>query len=161
MSPLLSLLSRCESTEEYDYDYLSINKTWVLTPKAQETDATQILNSLLKNYDNKLRPDIGSKCPLKLPGATGGDPTWLCFLVSIPFWLLYLGFLARWSHADPRCSPGPQPFRGDPNPTSSFILFAVKPTFIDVDIYVNSIGPVSVIQMVSGDVAAGLWYHLS
>uniref|UniRef100_A0A8C5TS15 Gamma-aminobutyric acid type A receptor subunit epsilon n=4 Tax=Passeriformes TaxID=9126 RepID=A0A8C5TS15_9PASS len=78
----LYLLSRCESTEEYDYDYLSINKTWVLTPKAQETDATQILNSLLKNYDNKLRPDIG-----------------------------------------------------------------IKPTFIDVDIYVNSIGPVSVIQM--------------
>ncbi|NXC27052.1 GBRG4 protein, partial [Campylorhamphus procurvoides] len=74
--------SRCQSTEEYDYDYLSINKTWVLTPKAQETDATQILNSLLKNYDNKLRPDIG-----------------------------------------------------------------IKPTFIDVDIYVNSIGPVSVIQM--------------
>ncbi|NXR76220.1 GBRG4 protein, partial [Pycnonotus jocosus] len=73
---------RCDSTEEYDYDYLSINKTWVLTPKAQETDATQILNSLLKNYDNKLRPDIG-----------------------------------------------------------------IKPTFIDVDIYVNSIGPVSVIQM--------------
>ncbi|XP_066861045.1 gamma-aminobutyric acid receptor subunit gamma-4 isoform X1 [Anser cygnoides] len=72
----------CESTEEYDYDYLSINKTWVLTPKTQETDATQILNSLLKNYDNKLRPDIG-----------------------------------------------------------------IKPTFIDVDIYVNSIGPVSVIQM--------------
>uniref|UniRef100_A0A8C3K5N3 Gamma-aminobutyric acid receptor subunit gamma-3 n=1 Tax=Calidris pygmaea TaxID=425635 RepID=A0A8C3K5N3_9CHAR len=76
------LPARCESTEEYDYDYLSINKTWVLTPKAQETDATQILNSLLKNYDNKLRPDIG-----------------------------------------------------------------IKPTFIDVDIYVNSIGPVSVIQM--------------
>ncbi|XP_010567434.1 PREDICTED: gamma-aminobutyric acid receptor subunit epsilon [Haliaeetus leucocephalus] len=74
--------ARCESTEEYDYDYLSINKTWVLTPKAQETDATQILNSLLKNYDNKLRPDIG-----------------------------------------------------------------IKPTYIDVDIYVNSIGPVSVIQM--------------
>ncbi|NWS38761.1 GBRG4 protein, partial [Probosciger aterrimus] len=81
LSPL-SLCFRCESTEEYDYDYLSINKTWVLTPKAQETDATQILNSLLKNYDNKLRPDIG-----------------------------------------------------------------IKPTFIDVDIYVNSIGPVSVIQM--------------
>ncbi|KAF1421626.1 Gamma-aminobutyric acid receptor subunit gamma-4, partial [Spheniscus humboldti] len=81
-SLLLSLCSRCESTEEYDYDYLSINKTWVLTPKAQETDATQILNALLKNYDNKLRPDIG-----------------------------------------------------------------IKPTFIDVDIYVNSIGPVSVIQM--------------
>uniref|UniRef100_A0ACB8FY16 Uncharacterized protein n=1 Tax=Sphaerodactylus townsendi TaxID=933632 RepID=A0ACB8FY16_9SAUR len=72
-----------ESTEEYDYDYLSSNKTWVLTPRAQETDATHILNSLLQNYDNKLRPDIG-----------------------------------------------------------------IKPTFIDVDIYVNSIGPVSVIHMV-------------
>uniref|UniRef100_A0A8C0HQE0 Gamma-aminobutyric acid type A receptor subunit epsilon n=1 Tax=Buteo japonicus TaxID=224669 RepID=A0A8C0HQE0_9AVES len=91
--PLVSLKPSCvpaptehqraaTSTEEYDYDYLSINKTWVLTPKAQETDATQILNSLLKNYDNKLRPDIG-----------------------------------------------------------------IKPTYIDVDIYVNSIGPVSVIQM--------------
>ncbi|XP_009273663.1 PREDICTED: gamma-aminobutyric acid receptor subunit gamma-4 [Aptenodytes forsteri] len=80
--PEVSKGARCESTEEYDYDYLSINKTWVLTPKAQETDATQILNALLKNYDNKLRPDIG-----------------------------------------------------------------IKPTFIDVDIYVNSIGPVSVIQM--------------
>ncbi|XP_044885118.1 gamma-aminobutyric acid receptor subunit epsilon isoform X1 [Mauremys mutica] len=77
-----ALQIRTESMEEYDYDYLSVNKTWVLTPKAQETDATQILNSLLKNYDNKLRPDIG-----------------------------------------------------------------IKPTFIDVDIYVNSIGPVSVIQM--------------
>ncbi|XP_061455080.1 gamma-aminobutyric acid receptor subunit epsilon isoform X2 [Rhineura floridana] len=78
-----ALQSRAESAEEYDYDYLSnTNKTWVLTPKAQETDATQILNSLLQNYDNKLRPDIG-----------------------------------------------------------------IKPTFIDVDIYVNSIGPVSVIHM--------------
>ncbi|XP_030432086.1 gamma-aminobutyric acid receptor subunit gamma-4 isoform X1 [Gopherus flavomarginatus] len=77
-----ALQIRTESMEDYDYDYLSVNKTWVLTPKAQETDATQILNSLLKNYDNKLRPDIG-----------------------------------------------------------------IKPTFIDVDIYVNSIGPVSVIQM--------------
>uniref|UniRef100_A0A674I8U6 Gamma-aminobutyric acid type A receptor subunit epsilon n=1 Tax=Terrapene triunguis TaxID=2587831 RepID=A0A674I8U6_9SAUR len=86
----LPVYSRTESMEEYDYDYLSVNKTWVLTPKAQETDATQILNSLLKNYDNKLRPDIG-----------------------------------------------------------------IKPTFIDVDIYVNSIGPVSVIQMVS--VKANMW----
>uniref|UniRef100_A0A8D0G238 Gamma-aminobutyric acid type A receptor subunit epsilon n=1 Tax=Sphenodon punctatus TaxID=8508 RepID=A0A8D0G238_SPHPU len=76
------LSSRAECMEEYDYDYLSVNKTWVLTPKAQETDATQILNALLKNYDNKLRPDIG-----------------------------------------------------------------IKPTYIDVDIYVNSIGPVSVIHM--------------
>ncbi|XP_007669744.1 gamma-aminobutyric acid receptor subunit gamma-4 [Ornithorhynchus anatinus] len=77
-----ALQIRTDSTEEYDYDYLSINKTWVLTPRTHETDATQILNTLLLNYDNKLRPDIG-----------------------------------------------------------------IKPTYIDVDIYVNSIGPVSVIQM--------------
>ncbi|NXK64731.1 GBRG4 protein, partial [Sylvietta virens] len=55
--------SRCESPPQYDYDYLSINKTWAPPPKAQETDATQILNPPLKNYDNKLRPDIGP--PLK------------------------------------------------------------------------------------------------
>ncbi|XP_066496328.1 gamma-aminobutyric acid receptor subunit gamma-4-like isoform X2 [Tiliqua scincoides] len=77
-----ALQTRAGSAEEYDYDDLSANKTWVLTPKAQEADATQILNTLLRNYDNKLRPDIG-----------------------------------------------------------------IKPTFIDVDIYVNSIGPVSVIHM--------------
>ncbi|XP_008117424.1 gamma-aminobutyric acid receptor subunit epsilon [Anolis carolinensis] len=74
--------SRGENVEDYDYDYLSTNKTWVLAPKAQEADATRILNTLLQNYDNKLRPDVG-----------------------------------------------------------------IKPTFIDVDIYVNSIGPVSVIHM--------------
>ncbi|KAJ7310319.1 hypothetical protein JRQ81_007225 [Phrynocephalus forsythii] len=74
---------RAESVEDdADYDAFSTNRTWVLTPRAQETDATQILNSLLHNYDNKLRPDMG-----------------------------------------------------------------IKPTFIDVDIYVNSIGPVSVIHM--------------
>lgn len=65
------ILCRAESAEEYDYDYLGTNKTWVLTPKAQETDATQILNSLLHNYDNKLRPDIGSKCSLP-PGHVAG-----------------------------------------------------------------------------------------
>ncbi|KAM4738531.1 gamma-aminobutyric acid receptor subunit gamma-3 isoform 2-T2 [Anableps anableps] len=54
----------------------------MLAPKSQETDTTEILNNLLKEYDKKLRPDIG-----------------------------------------------------------------VKPTVIDVDIFVNSIGPVSSINM--------------
>uniref|UniRef100_A0A8C2HY76 Gamma-aminobutyric acid type A receptor gamma3 subunit n=1 Tax=Cyprinus carpio TaxID=7962 RepID=A0A8C2HY76_CYPCA len=54
----------------------------MLAPKTHETDTTQILNNLLKEYDKKLRPDIG-----------------------------------------------------------------VKPTVIDVDIYINSIGPVSSINM--------------
>uniref|UniRef100_H3BAK6 Gamma-aminobutyric acid type A receptor subunit epsilon n=1 Tax=Latimeria chalumnae TaxID=7897 RepID=H3BAK6_LATCH len=80
---LFFILFSTESSEDDDYDDTSTNKTWVLAPKTQEIDATQILNTLLKNYDNKLRPDIG-----------------------------------------------------------------IKPTFIDVDIYVNSIGPVSVIQMI-------------
>lgn len=31
----------------------------MLAPKSQETDATEILNNLLKEYDKKLRPDIG------------------------------------------------------------------------------------------------------
>lgn len=38
-----------------------MNKTWVLAPKIHEGDITQILNSLLQGYDNKLRPDIGGK----------------------------------------------------------------------------------------------------
>lgn len=67
----------------------------------------------------------------------------------------------RWNHTDPRCSPTAQPFTNDPSPSSSvpiLFFFTVKPTFIDVDIYVNSIGPVSVIQMVSGVIAAGSRY---
>lgn len=31
----------------------------MLAPKSQETDATEILNNLLREYDKKLRPDIG------------------------------------------------------------------------------------------------------
>lgn len=41
-----------------------MNKTWVLAPKIHEGDITQILNSLLRGYDNKLRPDIGGKFEL-------------------------------------------------------------------------------------------------
>ncbi|XP_043913549.1 gamma-aminobutyric acid receptor subunit gamma-4-like [Protopterus annectens] len=71
-----------DSNEEDDYDSMNTNKTWVMAPRSREADTTQMLNALLSNYDNKLRPDIG-----------------------------------------------------------------IKPTVIDVDIYVNSIGPVSVIHM--------------
>uniref|UniRef100_A0A8C9R6S4 Gamma-aminobutyric acid receptor subunit gamma-3 n=1 Tax=Scleropages formosus TaxID=113540 RepID=A0A8C9R6S4_SCLFO len=69
-----------EYEEEEEYEDVTVNQ--MLAPKTQETDATQILNNLLKEYDKKLRPDIG-----------------------------------------------------------------IKPTVIDVDIYVNSIGPVSSINM--------------
>uniref|UniRef100_A0A8C3YX28 Gamma-aminobutyric acid type A receptor gamma1 subunit n=2 Tax=Denticeps clupeoides TaxID=299321 RepID=A0A8C3YX28_9TELE len=45
--------------EEEDYEDVPINKTWVLSPKVDESDVTSILNKLLQGYDNKLRPDIG------------------------------------------------------------------------------------------------------
>ncbi|XP_043927746.1 gamma-aminobutyric acid receptor subunit gamma-3-like [Protopterus annectens] len=80
---LLSVLQACsKKVEDDEYEDLTLNEKWVLAPKIQDTDATQILNTLLKDYDKKLRPDIG-----------------------------------------------------------------LKPTIIDVDIYVNSIGPVSSINM--------------
>uniref|UniRef100_A0A8C0WUA6 Neurotransmitter-gated ion-channel ligand-binding domain-containing protein n=1 Tax=Castor canadensis TaxID=51338 RepID=A0A8C0WUA6_CASCN len=73
---------RSRKVEEDEYEDSSSNQKWVLAPKSQDTDVTLILNKLLREYDKKLRPDIG-----------------------------------------------------------------IKPTVIDVDIYVNSIGPVSSINM--------------
>ncbi|KAI1241723.1 hypothetical protein IHE44_0005212 [Lamprotornis superbus] len=70
------------TVEEDEYEDGTTNQKWVLAPKTQDTDVTLILNKLLREYDKKLRPDIG-----------------------------------------------------------------IKPTVIDVDIYVNSIGPVSSINM--------------
>ncbi|XP_012695998.1 gamma-aminobutyric acid receptor subunit gamma-3-like [Clupea harengus] len=72
---------RCRATE-YDEEYEDVTVKQMLAPRSQETDTTLILNNLLKDYDKKLRPDIGG-----------------------------------------------------------------KPTIVDVDIYVNSIGPVSSIDM--------------
>ncbi|XP_023046205.1 gamma-aminobutyric acid receptor subunit gamma-3 [Piliocolobus tephrosceles] len=90
MAPKLLLLlclfsglhARSREVEEDEYEDSSSNQKWVLAPKSQDTDVTLILNKLLREYDKKLRPDIG-----------------------------------------------------------------IKPTVIDVDIYVNSIGPVSSINM--------------
>lgn len=48
---------------EDEYDDVTVNQ--MLAPKTHETDATQILNNLLKEYDKKLRPDIGGKCFFK------------------------------------------------------------------------------------------------
>ncbi|KAJ8003523.1 hypothetical protein DPEC_G00149230 [Dallia pectoralis] len=67
---------------DYDGDYEDNSVNQIMAPKNHQADATLILNNLLKDYDKKLRPDIG-----------------------------------------------------------------VKPTLINVDIYVNSIGPVSSIDM--------------
>ncbi|XP_014875809.1 gamma-aminobutyric acid receptor subunit gamma-3 [Poecilia latipinna] len=79
---LLSVLFTCSLAVQYEEDYEDVTVNQMLAPKSQETDTTEILNNLLKEYDKKLRPDIG-----------------------------------------------------------------VKPTIIDVDIFVNSIGPVSSINM--------------
>uniref|UniRef100_A0A8C0LMV2 Gamma-aminobutyric acid type A receptor subunit gamma3 n=1 Tax=Canis lupus dingo TaxID=286419 RepID=A0A8C0LMV2_CANLU len=79
---LLLFLSPLSCSQD-EYEDSSSNQKWVLAPKSQDTDVTLILNKLLREYDKKLRPDIG-----------------------------------------------------------------IKPTVIDVDIYVNSIGPVSSINMV-------------
>uniref|UniRef100_A0A452T214 Uncharacterized protein n=1 Tax=Ursus maritimus TaxID=29073 RepID=A0A452T214_URSMA len=83
----LPLLFSCvDKVDDEDDEDLTVNKTWVLAPKIHEGDITQILNSLLQGYDNKLRPDIG-----------------------------------------------------------------VRPTVIETDVYVNSIGPVDPINMVSNE----------
>ncbi|XP_060089851.1 gamma-aminobutyric acid receptor subunit gamma-3 isoform X3 [Heteronotia binoei] len=80
---LLSVFQACSrKVEEDDFEDVTTNQKWVMSPKAHDTDVTQLLNQLLSEYDKKLRPDIG-----------------------------------------------------------------MKPTVIDVDIYVNSIGPVSSINM--------------
>ncbi|XP_061681567.1 gamma-aminobutyric acid receptor subunit gamma-3 [Syngnathoides biaculeatus] len=78
---LLLVLARCV-TSAYEDDYEDVTVQQMLASRSQQSDTTQILNGLLKEYDRKLRPDIG-----------------------------------------------------------------VKPTVIDVDIFVNSIGPVSSINM--------------
>lgn len=50
----------CSSlTIEYEEDYEDVTVNQMLAPKSQDTDTTEILNNLLKEYDKKLRPDIG------------------------------------------------------------------------------------------------------
>lgn len=50
----------CSSlTIDYEEDYEDVTVNQMLAPKSQDTDTTEILNNLLKEYDKKLRPDIG------------------------------------------------------------------------------------------------------
>lgn len=52
----------CCSSQTVEYeDYEDVTVNQMLAPKSQETDTTEILNNLLKEYDKKLRPDIGGK----------------------------------------------------------------------------------------------------
>lgn len=46
---------------EYEEDYEDVTVNQMLAPKSQDSDTTEILNNLLKEYDKKLRPDIGGK----------------------------------------------------------------------------------------------------
>lgn len=46
---------------EYEEDYEDVTVNQMLAPKSQDSDTTEILNSLLKEYDKKLRPDIGGE----------------------------------------------------------------------------------------------------
>lgn len=58
--PPLAFISHCSSqTIEYEEDYEDVTVNQMLAPRSQESDATEILNNLLKEYDKKLRPDIG------------------------------------------------------------------------------------------------------
>lgn len=69
LEPILQLMChtlchnyRSRKMEEDEYEDSSSNQKWVLAPKSQDTDVTLILNKLLREYDKKLRPDIGSEC---------------------------------------------------------------------------------------------------
>ena len=61
----VSLHCNCRSrrVEEVESEDSPSNQKWVLAPRSQDTDVTLILNKLLREYDKKLRPDIGSECP--------------------------------------------------------------------------------------------------
>lgn len=60
-----------------------MNKTWVLAPKIHEGDITQILNSLLQGYDNKLRPDIGGMFKPFLDFCKYKSHLWKLFLIYV------------------------------------------------------------------------------
>lgn len=65
-------LRRSGNTEDDARGDAPSNRKWVLAPKSQDTDVTLILNKLLREYDKKLRPDIGSECGRsRSPGSTG------------------------------------------------------------------------------------------
>ncbi|KAK1896566.1 Gamma-aminobutyric acid receptor subunit gamma-3, partial [Dissostichus eleginoides] len=55
----MSVLHTCSFTVQHEEDYEDVTVNQMLAPKSQESDATEILNNLLKEYDKKLRPDIG------------------------------------------------------------------------------------------------------
>ncbi|KAB0394970.1 hypothetical protein E2I00_001117 [Balaenoptera physalus] len=115
----LKIFTRSRKVEEDEYEDSSSNQKWVLAPKSQDTDVTLILNKLLREYDKKLRPDIG----------------------IAEYWGKRDASFSLARTPDSECMYSPD---------LCFELQPVKPTVIDVDIYVNSIGPVSSINMSMG-----------
>lgn len=61
MTCLLHFALSSSLTLHYEEDYEDVTVNQMLAPKSQETGTTEILNNLLKEYDKKLRPDIGGK----------------------------------------------------------------------------------------------------
>lgn len=58
---LLSLNCSSRKVEEDDFEDFTPNQKWIMSPKTHDTDVTLLLNQLLREYDKKLRPDIGSE----------------------------------------------------------------------------------------------------
>ncbi|KAM6938531.1 gamma-aminobutyric acid receptor subunit gamma-3 [Lycodopsis pacificus] len=58
---LLSVLLTCSLTLEDEDEDEDVTVNQMLAPRGQDAAATQILNTLLEEYDKKLRPDIGVK----------------------------------------------------------------------------------------------------
>ncbi|KAI3365969.1 hypothetical protein L3Q82_009802, partial [Scortum barcoo] len=114
----------------------------MLVPRSHQEDATLILNNLLKEYDKTLRPDIGSKigfqasiCGTKVVPTVAAEHQTakvsrllITKYYTIPSATMLLFYLFS-------------PFY------QTLFALGVKPTVIDVGIYVNSIGPVSSIDM--------------
>lgn len=62
---------RSSLTMEYEEEYEDVTVNQMLAPKSQDSDTTEILNNLLKEYDKKLRPDIGGKAATSSPSLWG------------------------------------------------------------------------------------------
>lgn len=58
---IVPLYLRSSLTIEYEEDYEDVTVNQMLAPRTQDIDTTEILNNLLKEYDKKLRPDIGGE----------------------------------------------------------------------------------------------------
>uniref|UniRef100_A0A0F8CFK9 Gamma-aminobutyric acid receptor subunit gamma-3 n=1 Tax=Larimichthys crocea TaxID=215358 RepID=A0A0F8CFK9_LARCR len=119
---------------EYGDDYEDHHDATVnqmLVPRSHQEDATLILNNLLKEYDKTLRPDIGGS---NLGGFEADSV--LAGRLSLILTELTFGTAVT-----------PDQLKGQFSDEPPQYFKPVKPTVIDVGIYVNSIGPVSSIDM--------------